>query len=225
MQFKKGEDVNGLNGKKIGDVTRVVIDPRTTEVTHLIIHTGFLGSDKVLPVKWVERTDANEIRLNQAAENLKDLPDFIETEYVSLNDEEMGNQGYEPGLAAPLYWYPVVGTPALTWGNGFWPAYPMAAGTPLPYQAREEVNIPEGTVPLKEGATVIGKNGKEIGQVEKVITEDTHEQVTHLVITKGLFNQSKKVVPAHWIKAIKEDGIQLSVSSDFVDQLKDYKNS
>jgi sporulation protein YlmC with PRC-barrel domain len=41
MIFKYGSDVITVNGEKVGEVKEVVIDPRTEDVTHVIIEKGF----------------------------------------------------------------------------------------------------------------------------------------------------------------------------------------
>ncbi len=42
MQFKRGAEGFTADGRKVGGIDRVVIDPRTREVSHVVIRKGFL---------------------------------------------------------------------------------------------------------------------------------------------------------------------------------------
>lgn len=37
MEFREGTDVVTAGGEKVGEIERVVIDPRTREVTHIVV--------------------------------------------------------------------------------------------------------------------------------------------------------------------------------------------
>lgn len=224
MQFKKGVNVKTELGDKVGDVDRVVIDPGSGEVTHLVVRKGgLLSKDKVVPLDWVQRTNADEVILNVKREAIENAPDFLETYYTPLSRAEMERsqermeRELETEPIESVYWYPPMGATPVDYPHMF-PASVM-----FPYEVEEKEQIPQGTVALKEGAKVISKDGKEVGKVEKVLTEDEKERVTGLLITKGVFNREKKMIPANWIGRIKEDGVELTVASDFVESLKDFQ--
>ena len=42
MLFKQGTDVFSSDNEKIGTLDRVVMDPRTKEISHIIVREGFL---------------------------------------------------------------------------------------------------------------------------------------------------------------------------------------
>lgn len=48
---------------------------------------------------------------------------------------------------------------------------------------------------------------------------DEEGQVSHLVVDLG-FLSDEKVLPAHWIEAVRSDGIQLAVSDNAVESLE-----
>lgn len=225
MQYKNGMNVVGVGGEKAGEVDRVVIDPRSGEVTDIVVRSGFLfKTDKVIPVDRVTHTTEDEMKLNITADEADEFPDFVETTYVMTDERERTRLGYEYGadanLATPYYWYPYGSAGMGMWGRPL-PSYPAAYT--YPYQRRELENIPEGTVPLKQGAKVTGVDGKDVGSLERVITNSENDEVTHLVITKGMLNREKKMVPANWINHVTEEKVELAVNADFVDTLKDFK--
>ena len=226
MQFNNGADVVDANRDKIGEVDRVVIDPKGGEVTHIVVRKGFFfPEDKVLPVDMVDYSDENVVRLKEVIQDADNLPNFLERDYVPLDTEEMGRRGYQAraeGYAMPLYWYPALGTTPMMWGSGYWGMYPPYEGITYQYPSELEENIPEGTIALREGAEVVDADGDKVGDIEEVLTDPKDDQVTHLVITKGLFNQHKKLIPANWIERMREDAVQLSVNAKFVDKLQDF---
>lgn len=229
MQFKKGVSVLDNHDEKVGEIDRVVIDPQSAEVTHVVVRKGFLFTeDKVLPVDQISRTSDDAVHLNVDAKQVEEMPDYIETNYLPLDSNQIDRMpDYQAEDASPVYWYPVVGAAPLNWGGGYWGmtppvGYGMGPGEPG-YRVVEERNIPEGTVALKEGAKVLGKDGKHVGDVEKVLTENMKDQVTHLVVTKGFFGQTKKLIPAHWVRRIREDAVQLSVDEGTIERLRDYE--
>ena len=47
MQFKQGATVSTYDGKNVGHVDRVVLNPKTKEVTHIVVRKGLLVSDRI----------------------------------------------------------------------------------------------------------------------------------------------------------------------------------
>lgn len=220
MQYRKGMNAVGVDGSKVGEVDRVVIDPRSGEVTDIVVRSGFLfPTDKVIPVNKVSQTTEDELKLNVMAEEAKSFADFLDTTYVMVDERNLERYGYtsDTTLATPYYWYPYVGGGAGMVGRAA-PTDADAYAYPLAQQ--EEQNIRQGTVALKQGATVTGIDGEKVGSLERVITDNEKDRVTHLVITKGTLNRERKVVPANWINHVTEDTVELAVNADFVDTLK-----
>jgi uncharacterized protein YrrD len=210
------------DGHKAGHLERVVIDPRSKEVTHLIVGRGFLlAEDKVVPIDWVSSTDSETVRLARNQEAVDQLPDFEQLHYIQLSEQDEQVQALE-GTAEPLYWYPPLVPTSGAYAGQF--EYPMA----VPYPERFGVpvldqNIPEDAVPLKEGARVVSKLGDHVGSVERVFLEPEHDHVTHLLISKGVLLKERKLIPATWIDEILEDEVRLAVGSNLIEQVPDYK--
>jgi uncharacterized protein YrrD len=211
MQFTEGARVSTAEGEIVGSIGRVVLDPETKEVTHLVVQKGFLFTeDKVVPLSLIGRAAADSLSLRPGAGDLEDLPDFEESHYVAV---ERGQQP-APGSshwARPLYWYPPVGS--------FWPTGAYTGIEEQRYVQKTEKNIPEGTVALVEGAQVISSDGEHVGDIERVLTDPLADRATHLLIAEGLFLKEKKLVPTGWMGQVYEDEIHLRVDSDFVDSL------
>ena len=210
MQLIKGADVFSSAGEKIGSLDRVVLDPETKEVTHVVVEKSMLfTTNKVIPIEYVNLEQGERIMLNQTEKELDKLPAYNESYYIGLDPND-----YQYDNIEAVYWYPPLPVPWQTMAGPMW--YPSSKPTSL------KKVIPEGTVALKEGARVISKDGKYIGNVERVIV-DSDERITHIVVGEGVFLKKNKLVPAHWITGVDHDRVDLTVWSDLFDQLPDYE--
>ena len=214
MELKEGTTVYTRDGQEVGKISRFVLDPGTNHVTHVVVQKGWLfREDKVVPIEFIDTANEEHVELNEKVKDYEDLPLFEETHYVNAVDSE----DYErrtPGVGVPAaYWYPPMGyLPHPTYGpNVFtWP----------PTEVKQ--NIPENTVPLKEGAKIISVDGKHVGNLERLFVASNTDNVTHFVISQGLLLKERKLVPAGWLKSVDEDEVHLSVSADFLDRLPEY---
>ncbi len=219
MQFRDGATVYTADGEQVGSIQRVVIEPGTKEVTHLVVEKGLLFTeDKIVPMSLVGPATADRVTLREDAGDLERLPDFEETYFLST---EPGTQRPEPGPEqtalgiGSIYWYPPVES---SWPPGL---YDRAAH---PKYVKETVqNIPEGTVALKEGSEVISSDEEHVGDIERIFTDALEDRVTHLLISQGLILKEKKLVPVTWISNIAEEEVRLSVNSQFIENIPEYQ--
>jgi uncharacterized protein YrrD len=214
MQLRENADVLSWEGQKIGRVDRVVIDPESKEVTHLVIKKGLLlTQDKVIPVdEWVDKATEDQVILKKAAGNPEEWPDFEETHHVPVDDMKPYRRR-QPGYARPVMWY--YSRPGFPWwGTGPYPGYPSPR-----YVARTERNIPGDAVPLEEGAKVLSKDDENVGNVESVYVEPEGNRATHLLISRGLLSKERKLIPTNWVDRVFEDEVRLSVEKDVIDSV------
>lgn len=206
LQFQKGASVQTKNGLEVGTVERVVVNPATNELAGIVIrNSGLLNSDeKVVPTRLVAKATEDLVLLREEAGDLESMPAFEEERLVESN--RSANQSSPVMNEPPL----IMGAPVM--------------GLPVPSvrepQTRLEQNIPEGTVALKEGAKVITAEGKHVGNVESVLA-DPADEVTHLLVSKGLLTKEKKLIPMKWVRALGEEKVQLRVKRSTVEKLAD----
>jgi uncharacterized protein YrrD len=220
MQLAKGAKVFTADGERVGTIDRVVLEPESKEVTHLVVEKGFLFTeDKVVPMSLVGPATEDRVNLREGAGDLEKLPDFQETNYVAV--ETVGPQGDpqpapgSPRWARPLYFYPPLGS--------WWRTTGFADYAKPRYVAQTEKHIPEDTVALEEGAKVIGMDGEHIGDIERIFTDPVGDRATHLLIAEGLILKEKKLIPTVWMSTVLEDEVRLSVNSDLVESLPEYR--
>lgn len=229
MQFRKNSAVYTADGKQVGVINRVVIDPGTQDVSHVIVRHGWLFTeDKVVPMAWVAEATADDVRLRPDITNLDELPRFEETHYVAYDaDEETATPDSTPVTDAaatteyvqPYYAYPPVG---VAW-PGFYSdplgAYALGAYPAQGYKIEVERNIPEGAVALREGAAVVDNGGEQVGTVARIVIDDQSQQATHLLLTEGWIFREQRLIPLNWVKEVTDEEVQLQVSADFLKRL------
>jgi sporulation protein YlmC with PRC-barrel domain len=202
MQFNQNATIFSADSKEVGHLERVVIDPATKALTHIVIRKGLLNAkDKVIPVDMISAAVPDSIGLRLTADRLDELSDYEETRYSQGSDGWSG--------------------PAMQGASGYMdnPNTPM---TTAPTLKEKVINIPPNTVALKEGAQVNTADGKHIGKLEQVLTSPESGQVTHLRISHGVLRKESKLIDALWIDTIEEKTVTLNTDSATVEQLPDY---
>jgi uncharacterized protein YrrD len=217
MRLTKGADIYSSDGEKLGTLDRVILDPVTKEVSHIVISKGLLfKANKVVAIDMVNPEIKDKITLRSRKQNLDEFQDFEETHYVDLDEADHPEA---PGVPAS-YWYPPLN---LAWWRAggtdnpiYYPAMPM-------YVAKTKQNIPEGTVALEEGAKVVSKDGKHVGNIKEVIVDPQDNRVTHFVMNEGVLFKERKLIPVLWISEIDEHAVHLSSTSKVLERLPEYQ--
>jgi uncharacterized protein YrrD len=216
MQFKQGTNVYTDDEKHVGSVDKVVLDPTTKEVTHIVVRKGFLFvEDKLIPVSLIASADEDRVNLRPVPGGFDSLLPFEETHYLPVDEAEAQGQ---VDLASPLYWYPPVGG-WMGYGADYAYAYPP------PYVPITETNAPKNSLIIDEGAMVISADGKHVGNVERVLTEPQADRATYFVMSQGLLFRERKSVPITWIREVKADAVHLSVGAHTLEGLREYQEA
>lgn len=210
MIFKQGAMVSSADGQQVGQLDRVVVEPRTESVSHVIVQRGILFTDeRVIPVNLIASADEDAVELRLKAEDLQDLPQFMETNYIQVPEEE--RRVPDAALAAPFY--PVAPMP--TWR----PGTAVADRDIEPRIEEQERHIPDDSVVVNKGADVFAMNEEKVGDVEEVLTDPESHRITQLVISEGLLLKEQKRVPIEWVSEIQENEIRLAVGPKILEYL------
>lgn len=214
MKLKKGEEVFNAEGEKIGTLERVVIDPQTRAVTHIVVEKGWLFStNKVISMSEIDTEREDKLVVTSRREDPDEFPAFEESHYVNLDQNDQPHTD-----VGSVFWYPPANLAWWRAGAAYMGYYP-----PIPnYAVRTTHNIPEGMIALEEGAKVISKDEQHVGNIEQVIVDPEDNRATHFVIQGGLFSK-RKLLPVLWISHIDEKEIHLSVNSVLLERLPEYQ--
>ena len=208
IQLQKHAHVLASNAQEVGSLDRVVVNPETKEVTHIVVRMGALlnKEDKIVPIDMVVDTTEDLVVLNADAHTVEAMPLFEERLLVS---ETQGIA--EPSIAENKA---AVALEDLTAGITL---VPKADDGPVTETVQ---NIPEGTVAMKQGAKVISADGEHIGNVERVHADSSVAQITHLMISRGILTKEVKLIPMKWILKIGEDNVYLNVNKDAIEGME-----
>ena len=213
MRLIQGADVYSSTGDKLGTLDRLVLDPNTREVTHIVIERRFLSTEhKIVDMDRVNSAIEDRIILLPPEESFDEFTDFEEAQYVNLDATE-----YPEGDVNSSFWVPPT-------NYAWWRASPQLShpGTPV-YRVNARDTLPEGTVALIEGAEVLSRDEKHVGEIEELIVEPEDDRVTHFVVREGLLFKERKLVPVTWIARMEEKAVHLSVGAGTLEKLPEYQ--
>lgn len=195
MQFREGTTVHTHDGQVVGSIERFILDPRGQQIIGLVVRKGFLlTEDKVIPVNMVGTANKDKVVLYADAGDPDNFPVFEEVDYVIPDATELSENNNRMFPYFPI-------------NMAGW-SMPMIAPTP-----QKKRNIPRGTVPVKEGASVISSDGEHVGNIERVHTDAKTDEITHFIISQGLFFKEEKSLPSMWVDTARENEIHLAVNS------------
>lgn len=187
MQFGGNARVYTADGHKVGRITRVVLNPTTKQITHLVVRLGvFITVDKLIPLSMFRSATSERVTLCGNIGNLETLPDYSETE---IPQQELVSVPVPLGGELVAYQLTIVPAQAVR--------YPVG-------------RIPKDTIALKEGALVVGE-GETIGNLESFVVNPKTNCVSHAVIGQTI-DSKRKPVPMSWLKIIDEGEVHLSVT-------------
>jgi sporulation protein YlmC with PRC-barrel domain len=204
-QFAIGAKASCSDGS-CGEVRRLVIDPATDTVTHLVIQPGHgREAGRLVPLDLVEAT-AGEIRLRCTR------AEFDKLEHAEERDvaERLGlpPRGEIYGAGATPEAYVVVG-----------PGELMDAGPARVYRKViiEDV-VPVGEIQVRPGDHVHAADG-EIGRVRGCLVDPADHRVTHVLLQEGhLWGHKEVAIPIGAVTGV-EDGIRLNITKHQVGNL------
>ena len=95
-----GMKVEGTDGKKLGTIKDLVIDPMDGDIDYVVLdYGGFLGvSNKYFAVPWEAlqfSDDRNKVLLDVAKKDLKQAPGFDKTRWPDLSSRDQSIVIYE----------------------------------------------------------------------------------------------------------------------------------
>lgn len=211
MEFESQAVVRTKDGLDVGHLERVVLDPESKEVTHVILGKGVMAEEKVIPLGLVGPSVEDVVTIRGEASELEHLPPFEEKHLVEVGPSS--SAGLVSAPPAPLF-------PGAGFGQPVVPLEPQSGPGPRPV-VEVTRNIPQGTVPLKIGAKVIASDGRTVGRVERVLTDAATDQATDIVVARGFLNRWRRRIPLGWVRRVTESRVNLDVSSPTVDEARE----
>jgi sporulation protein YlmC with PRC-barrel domain len=206
-QFTIGADANGTDGP-CGTVIRVVVDPTTVSVTHLVVEPKHrTGLGRLVPLDLVGPIDPSSgaIQLRCSVAEFDGLASAEETQFL-------------PGAGGPIGDYDAADVMA-------WPYYGLAGGlvpemgggvVPTPIVSE---TIPLGEVSVRRGESLHATDGH-VGKVQGLVIDGTSRHVTHVLLQEGhLWGKKEVAIPIGAVSKVDDAGIWLTMTKDQVGDL------
>jgi len=203
--FTIGDDADCTDGV-CGEVRRVIVNPVTRAVTHLVVepkHHHDCG--RLVPLDLVDATTGG-IRLRCTLAEFEKLDPAEETQFLPGTP---GYPGYDPEQVAYMPYYGMSGMGV--GGMGMAGAYaPMT----VTYDA-----VPLDEVEVRRGEHVHATDGH-IGKVQGLVIESNGHHVTHVLLQEGhLWGRKEVAIPIGAVIGVDADGIRLNLTKQQVQDL------
>lgn len=208
-EFRAGAVVECTDGPA-GKLERLVLDPGSEKVTHLVVesqpHFGILV---LVPRERVAASDGDTVRLNCTREELKLMDPFEEVMYSPPTSQATAVESVPAPYSFPA---PGLGVAPMTGIGGPFGVAPIAP--PIV----EEV-VPEGEVVVGRDAVVQARDG-DIGHVDDILADAATGRLTHLVVRSGhLWATHHFRIPASAIERVEEGNVRLRLTRQEVETI------
>ncbi len=205
-QFTIGTEARCTDGA-CGEVSRVVVDPVSNMVTHLVVEPKHrAGLARLVPVNLVEGASP-EVLLHCTLDAFDQLDPAEETQFIP------GSVGYAAYGPEQVVAWPYYG---LNPGAGLPGGVDLGTAGFSPTVTYDRV--PLGEVEVRRGDPVEATDGR-IGRIHGLVVDPHDHQVTHVLLQEGhLWGRKDVAIP---IKAVSRvgDTIRLNISKQEVQDL------
>jgi sporulation protein YlmC with PRC-barrel domain len=208
-QYAIGAEVH-CTDDACGHLDRVVIDPVTSTLTHIVVNPGS-GTPRLVPVDLVDNTfrsregSTGDVRLRCGTADFEKLDPAEETEFLPADEERFGY------LPDQMIMWPYFGLGAGSASGA------IGVGTPgIPPVGAEPHRVtydrvPSGEVQIRRGERVAATDG-EIGKVQGLIIDPADHGVTHVLLQEGhLWGKKTVAVPIRTV-SYADGNVQVDLS-------------
>ena len=209
-------DVFTSDGKKVGKLHAVIVEPGDNEMTHLAVNTGpffpaiGFGDPKIVSVDGEELADATEDRvdLRMNEQQFAQLPLYEHRHFFAVPEDEQHAES----------------RPRRLWDAGTALAASLAQlgsgiGVPAEHmlKASFERSILNDTPVWRQDPHML------LGQVERVIVDEETDEMQSLVVRRGAFFSEEVVLPMNYITEIRDGVIRAQLTDNEIESLEEYK--
>jgi uncharacterized protein YrrD len=217
IDVRLGSSVISSDGKRVGKVDGLVIDPDSKSMLEIIVHQGFVFStDRVIDVMYIDRIDEDgAVHLTVNADKADQMPPLVTRDYAVASSMRQApipaTIGRGPTTIDPLMWR---SGPA---GRGMQSTseaeYLVAVASAAPVEVRSD--LPDESVVIDTGTDVVTVDGEKIGTVDDVLY-DENGKLTGFIIKAGRFQHHDMTVPISNVAVITKRYVRLKVDTETV---------
>ena len=210
LDIKVGSTVQCWDGRA-GHVEKLVVDPGSKRVTHLVVARGVVVPRAVVvPIARVTRVEGDTVVLDMSLDDLKAQPEFAEVDYTAPDPAWAARHGYNHTETLFLM------TGSMPIGVALTPAWSGMVAH------HTHAGIAGPAVPVSRGTRVTCRDG-ELGRLDHVLLDPQTGAVRALVVRKGHLLTKDVSVPVGWVESIGEDEITLDADRALLEKLPEYR--
>jgi hypothetical protein len=177
-----------------GRATRVIVDKKTRQVTHLVVtEPGRDGADHLVRAGQIAETTPNGVRLHCTRAELAEMEPFTRVNFMRVTRPYHESHPYDGRNFA---------VPELT-----------------QWVTVKNCHVPKDGALVRRGAPVRATNGR-VGRVEQLLADPTDGHITHLVMRERRLWQDRHVpIPLSAVSSMAEGEVWLNLDRHAVASL------
>jgi sporulation protein YlmC with PRC-barrel domain len=211
-----GANVISSDGHKLGTLSKFVVREAALKLTHVVVDTGILRSgeplwkggwglshDRIVPLAALAGAASDRIDLTMTADAFREHSlDYEEEYFAAMPDLDPG--GLDLGDVARIA--------------------SSIPGEPGPWIMLERRALAPGETEIPKDAPVWRLNPHtKIGEVDRVVFDDTNGSVVELVIRRGFLFTKDVALPAQHIVEIIAGIVRVDIDDDTLSALKEFE--
>lgn len=215
--LRHGAHVESADGKDVGRLHSIVIDPRDNEVTHIVVNAGphfpepGFGAPELINVPIEAMDDAGEkkIVLNRSRDDFRSLPQYVERDFTPA----------PPSLQEA----PPTDYPHRLWNTGVALAASFASlltGIAVPAETVRKASFEREI--LNDVPVWRSEPHAHIGDVERVLVDEETDEIRELVIRRGAFFHEDIVLPMDFVTEIQDGVVHVQITDAELRDLQAY---
>lgn len=215
-----GAAVVSADGKDVGKLHAVVVDPRDNEVTHIVVNAGpffpepGFGAPRLVNVPIEEMADASEKRvlLKCTRQRFEELPEYAERSFTP----PIQRPGEPPQEGPAQLLWNVGAALAASFSN-------LLTGIAVPAERFRRATFERH---IMHGAPVWRKEPHTyIGHVDRVLVDEETDEIEALVISRGGFFHEDVILPAEYITEILDGVVHVDMADEDLRRLERFRET
>jgi sporulation protein YlmC with PRC-barrel domain len=215
--LRHGAHVESADGKDVGRLHSVVVDPRDNEVTHIIVNAGphfpepGFGAPELISVPIEQMEDAGEekVILRCSRDEFRKLPEWVERDFTPA--APMRPEAKRPDYAHRL------------WNTGVALAASFASlltGIAVPAEKVRKASFEREI--LNDAPVWRLEPHTHIGDIERVLVDEETDEIKELVIRRGALFGEDVVLPMEYVTEIQDGVVHVQLTDEELRGLQGY---
>jgi uncharacterized protein YrrD len=215
--LRHGADVISFDGEKLGTLHAVVVDPGDDGVTQIVVNTGphfpapgFGAPDlKSVPVRQLEGASEGEVVLRLTKADFADVPSYVERSFLSDPRRPAPSESGERNVLIEV-------------GAAIANSLGALTGIPIPAEAFRKAEFERHI--LNDSPVWRQEPLEQIGEVERVLTDNQTDEIEALVIRRGHLFAEEVVLPISYVTDILDGVVNVQLTDAEIEQLQPFQS-